>query len=188
MQSGHRVCYVTEGRWTTIINTRSSKLHLIRFSNIFIYLFFLFSFLFSFVFYYLSLPIFAFFYLLFIPLIFYFPYQTQPTLRSELFFKMKTRTVELNVIKFTALTFVKYVGCFQDIVYQNLSHIYNVCKEKLLHFKCLTFIHLDSFIQKWSIWFFAVLLRFPDGGNFMLYITKELYNCNKPLKNKHVNH
>jgi len=43
---------------------------------------------------------------------------------------MKTRTEEFNVIKFTMLTSVKYVGCFQDTMYQNLSHIYNDCTKK----------------------------------------------------------
>ena len=48
-----------DGRWTSIMFTRSTSL---RFSNFFLSLFFLFSFLCPFLFYYLFLPFFAFFY------------------------------------------------------------------------------------------------------------------------------
>ena len=54
--------------------------------------------------------------------------------------------------------FVKYVGCFQDTVHQDLSHLYNNFMNKCLHFNHLSLLHHVSCIQKWLIWFYVVLL------------------------------
>jgi len=57
----------------------------------------------------------------------------------------------------TLLTFVKYVGCFQDTVHQYLSRLYNNSTKKRQHFKHLSLWHHVSCVQKWMIWFYAVL-------------------------------
>jgi len=45
------------------------------------------------------------------------------------------------------LTSVKYVGCFQDIVYQDPSHLYNDSIKKCLHSDHLTLLHHVSYVQ-----------------------------------------
>ena len=67
---------------------------------------------------------------------------------------------------FTALTFVKYVGCFQDIVYQELAHLHTHCRNKSLQFNHLTILHHLKLKKKkkWLIWFYATLLWFDSFG------------------------
>jgi hypothetical protein len=66
----------------------------------------------------------------------------------------------------TVLTSAKYVGCFQDNVYQDPSHLYNNSTKKCLHFN-----HFDSFTscQLWKkvnelTLFSITLVWFHDDG------------------------
>ena len=37
-----------------------------------------------------------------------------------------------------SVTFVKYIGCFQDADYQDPAHLYNYTTKICVHFSCLT--------------------------------------------------
>jgi len=56
----------------------------------------------------------------------------------------------------TVPTFAKYVSCFQDNVYQELSHLYKNPTKKCLHLNHLTVLHHVSCIQKRLIWLYDV--------------------------------
>ena len=80
---------------------------------------------------------------------------------------LRSTTPHKNVLKYhthkilnkynTMLTFVKWTGCFQDNVYQQI-YSYNYSTKKCLHFTHLTLLHHVSCVQKQIIWFYAVLL------------------------------
>jgi hypothetical protein len=66
----------------------------------------------------------------------------------------------------TVLTFVKCVGCFQNTVHQDTSHLYNNATKKCTYFKHLTLLLHVRCIQK-SVWFGftpSYSVGLPDDG------------------------
>jgi len=52
------------------------------------------------------------------------------------------------IVTYNAWTFVKYVGCFQNNVYQDPLHLYNYSTKKHLHLNHLSLLHHIHCVQK----------------------------------------
>jgi len=65
----------------------------------------------------------------------------------------------------TVLTFVKYVSCFQDSVFQVPAHVGKYSTKDCLHFNYFTLLHRVSCVKKLLIWLYAAVLWF---GSLML--------------------
>jgi hypothetical protein len=63
------------------------------------------------------------------------------------------------------MNFVKYVGCLRDTVYQAAVHSHSYCTKRCQHVNCLALVHSSNCVQKWLIWFHAVLFWF---GSLMM--------------------
>jgi hypothetical protein len=58
------------------------------------------------------------------------------------------------------LSFVKYVGCYQGIVYQDLAYLCKYSTKKCVHLKYWTLSRHVSCVPKWIIWYYALQLLF----------------------------
>ena len=61
------------------------------------------------------------------------------------YYYLKKKTLEAALL--IVLTVVKYIGCIQDTVYQDPSHLYNYSTKKCLHSDHLTLLHHISYAQ-----------------------------------------
>jgi len=62
----------------------------------------------------------------------------------------------------TALTFVKYLSCFQDSVYQVPAHVHKYSTKNCLHCNYFTVLHHVSCVKKWLIWLYAAVFWFDS--------------------------
>jgi hypothetical protein len=55
---------------------------------------------------------------------------------------------------------IKYIGSFQDSLYQDPAHLCNTVHRNVIHFNNLTLLQHISCVQKWLIWLYVLLLWF----------------------------